>query len=307
MRPIAAALLLPLALVLLAAAPGLAQEGWSTLVPGLEYQEMVWELSETGFGVEIYALRVDPEVLHLKVLDARDFGTSRMTVEEMAQRTGALAVINGGYFDTADRPVGLVMRDGEVTSGLRRRNWGVLIIEEARARIVHTRRYQRRKSFIQALQTGPRLVVRGRETTLKQTFTRRSAVGIDRAGRVLLVVALTLEPEATTTLAELGAILRTPEAEGGLGCLEALSLDGGGSTQMVVSAGGNVKDVRGEWPVVTALGVFLPETELPAPEERPTIQQLPTKPVPQPSSEQTTPAPPSSPKPRFPSIFRHWE
>lgn len=298
------------ALLLLAFVPAKAQEGWVSLVAGLDYQTMVWELPETGFGVQLHVLRVDPEVVRLKVLDARDFGASRLTAKEIAERTGALAVLNGGYFDTSDRPVGLVIRDGEATSGLRRRDWGILILDDVRAHIVHTRNYQRRKTFTYALQTGPRLVVRGRETTLKQTFSRRSAVGLDRAGRMLLVVALTMEPEATTTLAELGAIMRIPEAEGGLGCVEALSLDGGGSTQLFISAGGSPIEVQGQWPVVTALGVFLPSVELPPEEQLPTIQQLPIAPAleaePPQAPEAETP-PESPPKSKWPSIFRQWE
>jgi uncharacterized protein YigE (DUF2233 family) len=299
----ALASLAAVALLLAPARQGRTQEGWQSLVAGLEFQTMVWELPETGFGVELHVLRVDPEVVRLKVLDARDFGTTRLTVKAMAERTGALAVINGGYFDTSDKPVGLVMREGEVTSGLRRRDWGVLLLNNARAHIVHSRNYQRRKSFTSALQTGPRLVVRGRETTLKQTFTRRSAVGIDRAGRIIIVVALTIEPEAQTTLAELGTIMRIPEAEGGLGCLEALSLDGGGSTQLVVNAGGVAFELPGEWPVATALGAFLPYVELPPQEGPPTIHQLPTE-----TSPQEAPTRPHGPRPpKLPSVFRQWE
>lgn len=293
-----------LALILAAPSQAPALQEWESLAAGIEYQHMAWELPETGFGVEFHVLRVDPEVLTLRVLDARDFGLTRMTVQEMAQRTGAMAVINGGYFDTSEQPVGLVLRDGQVTSGLRRRDWGVLVLDGSRARIVHTRSYQRRKSITQALQTGPRLVVRGQETTLKQTFTRRSAVGIDGAGRILLVAVQTIEPEASTTLAELGAILRTPESQGGLGCLEALSLDGGGSTQMVANVAGRLVDVPGQWPVVTALGVFYPAAELPSPEELPTIQQLPT----QVSPGEEAPSDSSPPgRKSIPSILQPWE
>ncbi len=288
-----------LGVLLLAAGPVRSQESWMSLVPGLEYRVVAWELPETGFGVDLHVLRADPEVVRLKVLDARDFGGLRMTAREFAFQTGAVAVINGGYFDTANRPVGLVMREGEVTSGLRRRDWGVFLVDDVRAWIVHTRQYQRRKTITQALQTGPPLVLRGRETTIKQTFRRRSAVGIDRAGRILLVVALTTVPDATMTLAELGAILRMPEAEGGLGCRDALSLDGGGSSQLVVNTGASFLEIPGEMPVVTAIGVFYPAAELPPAAEAPTIEQLPTSPVPSPRA--------TPPKRKRRSIFRPWE
>ncbi|MDV2495165.1 MAG: phosphodiester glycosidase family protein [bacterium] len=299
MRRTMVAVWVGLIVLLLAAGSVRSQESWMSLVPGLEYRVVAWELPETGFGVDLHVLRADPEVVRLKVLDARDFGGLRMTAREFAFQTGAVAVINGGYFDTANRPVGLVMREGEVTSGLRRRDWGVFLVDDVRAWIVHTRQYQRRKTITQALQTGPPLVLRGRETTIKQTFRRRSAVGIDRAGRILLVVALTTGPDATMTLAELGAILRMPEAEGGLGCRDALSLDGGGSSQLVVNTGASFLEVPGEMPVVTAIGVFYPAAELPPAAEAPTIEQLPTGPVPSPRA--------TPPKRRRRSIFRPWE
>lgn len=299
MRRTMVAVWVGLVVALLAAGSVRSQESWMSLVPGLEYRVVAWELPETGFGVDLHVLRADPEVVRLKVLDARDFGGLRMTAREFAFQTGAVAVINGGYFDTANRPVGLVMREGEVTSGLRRRDWGIFLVDDVRAWIVHTRQYQRRKTITQALQTGPPLVLRGRETTIKQTFRRRSAVGIDRAGRILLVVALTTVPDATMTLAELGAILRMPEAEGGLGCRDALSLDGGGSSQLVVNTGASFLEIPGEMPVVTAIGVFYPAAELPPAAEAPTIEQLPTSPVPSPRA--------TPPKRKRRSIFRPWE
>jgi exopolysaccharide biosynthesis protein len=265
--------------------------GWMSLTSGLEYQHLVWEMPETGSEVEIHALRADPEVVRIRVLDARDFGAQRLTAREFAEQTGALAVINGGYFDTRDLPVGLVIRDGQLTSGLRRRDWGVFIVEDLRARIVSTRRYRRRKTIQQALQTGPRLVVGGRETTLQRTFRRRSALGLDRSGRVILLVALVSEGVPDMTLAELGAILRLSEAEGGLSLKDALSLDGGGSSQLFVSAGGSLLDIPGQWPVVTALGVFVAAEERPPVLEGPTIEQLPTEPAPT----------------RPPRIFQPWE
>ncbi|MCH7769298.1 MAG: hypothetical protein IH828_10290 [Nitrospinae bacterium] len=89
--------LLGMVLLLLGAGSSRAQEGWVSLVPGLEYRVVAWELPETGFGADLQVLRADPEVVRLKVLDARDFGGARLTVREFANRTGALAVINGGF------------------------------------------------------------------------------------------------------------------------------------------------------------------------------------------------------------------
>jgi hypothetical protein len=82
----------------------------------------------------------------------------------------------------------------------------------------------------------------------------RTAVGIRADGRILLVTVDGRQPERSVgmTIAELAALLRE------LGAVEAINMDGGGSTTMVVR--GRVvngpSDLTGERPVGDALLVF---------------------------------------------------
>ena len=91
-----------------------------------------------------------------------------------------------------------------------------------RATLVHTRSYRPRRNTEFAIQAGPRLVVKGKALKLKAQYARRTALGIERGGRHVLLVVVQ-EAIKTETLAAL--MLK-------LGCHQALNLDGGSSTQL---------------------------------------------------------------------------
>jgi exopolysaccharide biosynthesis protein len=110
---------------------------------------------------------------------------------------------------------------------------------------------------------GPRLVRAGRPAPIGpeaggpgfvETRHPRTAVGICADGRILLVTVDGRQPERSVgmTIAELADLLRE------MGAVEAINMDGGGSTTMVV--GGRVvnspSDLTGERPVGDALLVL---------------------------------------------------
>jgi hypothetical protein len=110
---------------------------------------------------------------------------------------------------------------------------------------------------------GPRLIQAGRPAPLGpaaggpgfvEARHPRTAVGVRADGRVLLVAVDGRQPERSVgmTIPELAALMRE------LGAVEALNMDGGGSTTMV--AGGKVvnspSDLTGERPVGDALLVL---------------------------------------------------
>ena len=112
---------------------------------------------------------------------------------------------------------------------------------------------------------GPRLVRAGRPVVSADpriygpgfagTRHPRTAVGVRADGRVVLVAVDGRQPEKSVgmTIAELTALLRE------LGAVEALNMDGGGSTTMVVRdrVVNNPSDLAGERPVGDAILVFL--------------------------------------------------
>ena len=189
---------------------------WATLAPGAEH------------------LHVDDGNLDLFRFDSTRFRADvavpgaggPMTATELRTDCGAVLAVNGGFFDTEGRSLGLRIASGKVAVGLRPRvDWGVLLLSVGHAAIVHSRAYAPDPKTTGAIQVGPRLLVEGQPTPLKPQVARRTAVALDGSGAFLTIV-VTRAPVAAQDLA--AALAR-------LGFDSALLLDGGPSTQLSAS------------------------------------------------------------------------
>lgn len=247
----AALLLLLVLLPVRAAAEEHRTPSWTQLLPGLDAIRFSVETPETALTVTFIAVRLELRSYTLHVLDARDHERSAWTAKSAARASGALVTINGSFFDSNDIPLGLLVSEGHQKSPLRKVDWGVLSLREGKPRIVHTRDWKSDDDVTFAIQTGPRLVVAGKTLSLKPNLARRSAVCIDPRGRLLLVVT-----EGPLMLAELAEVLRRPTSEAGLGCRDAINLDGGSSTQLYFSLKGAPDGVVSSDKVPIVLGVF---------------------------------------------------
>ncbi len=197
-------------------------------------------------GPSGHRLRVDLSQARLQMLDARDHGQPALSAREFAERTGATAVFNASFFDVDGSPMGLLVVDGEERAKLRPVDWGVFALRGKEASIVHTRDWKGSKGVQQAFQVGPRLVVGGEVVPLKRQAARRTALCILRSGglEVMVVGSPVLASEFASFL----------QAEG---CVDALNLDGGPSSQLYVSRAGIVVDEPGGSPVPVAVGLFV--------------------------------------------------
>jgi exopolysaccharide biosynthesis protein len=227
-------------------------KSWKIMDEGFEVRSMQFQGLPFQSPFKIRALRVELDRFAVRVIDTRDFGVSRMDVKTMAQKAQAVAAINGGFFFPDYKPLGLLIVDGRETNPLRKADWGVFLVQNNVPKIVHTKEFLPDKNISQAIQVGPRLVVGGRELTLKKQIARRSAVGITYKNQVIL--ANTEETEAYAQ--DLARIFWLPEDDGGLGCRDALTLDGGPSAQMYVEYKSLKIDIPGKWSVPSGLGVF---------------------------------------------------
>ena len=220
---------------------------WRTLGPGVFHATL-----RLPGGAFAEAVRVDLRRARLEVLDARAEGTGRAPVRALRKRSGAIAAVNGGFFDEAGAPMGLVVAGGRETNSLRRADWGVFFVAEGRARIVHTRTFRAHPppKVEAALQAGPRLVVDGHPLKLKPQVARRTAICLRSEQEVVLLVTEAVEAEA------LARWLARGERDGGLGCREALNLDGGPSSQLSIQTQTLRLEVPGGSAVPNALAVF---------------------------------------------------
>lgn len=205
---------------------------WTQLGNGLESRTFTWR------GVEVHAFRALPSKIEVgtgALLDAPDW----------LRKERVRVAINGGYFDEHGKPLGLRVSKRTKSTRLRRADWGVFWIRKNRARIAHTRDYPSNIIPTEAIQCGPRLVVAGQTTDLKPQWSRRTGIGIDRHGRVVLAVS-----DGQLSLSDWAQVFASND---GLGCRDALNLDGGGSTQLAYSTAKRKGQVNGSWPVPDAI------------------------------------------------------
>ncbi len=211
--------------------------GWQTLENGLEVRTIT---HRSGLATQtITAVRAPAARVHIgseALLRAPDWNRAR----------GSVAAINGGYFDDQSHAIGLRIAQGKRTNKFyARANWGVFVIRDGRAFIAHTRDYKGSPRTREALQCGPRLVVNGKTTDLKPQSARRSGVGIQASGKIVLAVS-----DGALSFDDWAALWADRNR---LNCRDALNLDGGPSTQMSVVSARHPVTVRGGWPVPDAI------------------------------------------------------
>ncbi|MCC6673442.1 MAG: phosphodiester glycosidase family protein [Planctomycetes bacterium] len=214
-------------------------------------------------NVDVLEIELDPKRVRLEIAPAK--GLQRTS--QIASAAKALAAVNGGYFSKEGRPVGLLRSDGKpITPNDGERYGAIGIAADGKVRIEKPPMGDWPKMH-HALGAGP-MLVRGGKVDVSSGFGHekarhpRTAVGLTAKNRLLLVTVDGRAAEAAgMTCAELAACMLQ------LGCVDALNLDGGGSTTMWVRGephGGVVNhpsdnkrfDHQGERAVANAILVF---------------------------------------------------
>jgi uncharacterized protein YigE (DUF2233 family) len=147
-------------------------------------------------------------------------------------KRGALAGVNGGYFQPDHTPLGLVVRQGVQIHPLEKSRLlsGVLSVTPGAIAIQRAAAFKPSTAVREALQAGPFLIEGGKGIAgLNATKgAARTVVFQDAAGRAGFLIC------KSVSLAEMAAILATaaifPEGK----IVRALNLDGGSSTAMWV-------------------------------------------------------------------------
>ena len=218
---------------------------WQTVAPGVEMRTFRVAAPGTFSGTaEVVALRTDPSRIRVAHGQLRDVAAWRKDLK-------AVAVINGGFFDEDGKSLGLRVVNNKKTRPIHDANWGVFYIRKGKANILHTRDFKRTFTSLrliqQAVQCGPRLVVDGKTTDLKPQHARRSGIGVQRDGKVIIAIAD--GSLAFDSWAKLWA------SRDGLNCRDALNLDGGGSTALSLQTSKSNKEVSGAWPVPDVVAI----------------------------------------------------
>jgi hypothetical protein len=209
-------------------APSVPDTGWQVVRRGLE-RRVINTVDETGGGLSLYLLRIDPDYYSF---DVGYRPGDPQSLLKWSEETGAMVVVNGGFFTEDDVATGLIVTDG-VPSGSSYQGFGGMFSvdeEGAHLRSLQQQPYSESEVLKAALQSFPMLITPGGNIAYKYEKgekARRTVVAMDRDRRMMIIIS----PSAAFTLAEMGAYLASSD----LNLDSALNLDGGASTGLVLS------------------------------------------------------------------------
>jgi exopolysaccharide biosynthesis protein len=244
-------------LVLLVTLAASARAEWKILSaesePGrgeIEHRHVVVEDAAIGQRVAVDAAVFSAKSTALRVIDNAD----GQSLGAVMKREKSLCGVNGGYFDTAFKPIGLRVADGTTFSPLRRARLitGILLQSDRGIGAVRVSELSRTKKIIAAVQSGPFLVegnkrIRGLNNS---QLARRTFAGTATNDHAFLGVC------SDISLAELANMLATAPIVADSKIRRALNLDGGSSSAFwFAREDGNAFSIPGQKPVRDFVGI----------------------------------------------------
>jgi hypothetical protein len=218
-------------LILLIALVASARAEWKILSAesernhsGVEHRHVVVEDAAAGQRVTVDLGAFSAKSTALRVIDNPDGQSldARMKGEKFA------CGVNGGYFDTEFKPIGLRVADGTTFSPLRRARLitGILLQTDYGIGVIRVTEFSGTKKVIAAIQSGPVLVegnkrIRGLNDS---QVARRTFAGIATNDRAFLGFC------SDVSLAELANIVATTPIIAESKIRRAINLDGGSSS-----------------------------------------------------------------------------
>lgn len=202
-----------------------SSDGWEFIAPGLERRTIFPNGSLFG---QFVAVRIDPTLYRFRA--HYQPGEARSLSGWQDQYPDAAVIVNANFFEASHTITGLLIAEGQIFGQSYINRGGTFAVQNGmpllRSNI--TTPYQG-EPFEQAVQAFPMLIENGQivyQTALSERSSRRSAIGIDSAGRVIIIAT----PLLGLSLAELASALDSDE----LDLVHALNLDGGGSTMLAI-------------------------------------------------------------------------
>jgi exopolysaccharide biosynthesis protein len=190
----------------------------------IEHRHVVMEDAAAGQRVAVDVAVFPTRSTALRVIDNPD----GQSLGAVMKREKCVCGVNGGYFDTEFKPLGLRVADGTTFSPLRRARLitGILLQSDRGIDVVRVGEFPRTKKIIAAVQSGPFLVegnkrIRGLNNA---QLARRTFAGVVTNDRALLGVC------SGVSLAQLANILATVPIVADSKIRRAMNLDGGSSS-----------------------------------------------------------------------------
>jgi uncharacterized protein YigE (DUF2233 family) len=224
--------------------------GWQAGASGVELRRVRVTIAPERAEVPVTIARIDPARVRLRVAYTPD---KPLPLRAWFAAGHALAAINGSFFREDNQTAALLISDGAASGASYNGFGGMLAVAPGGGVSIQPLRdqpYDPSETLDQALQSFPMLVFPGGEVAQfddNGQRARRSAVAIDRGGRLLLIAC----PTSAFTLHELAEWLSRSD----LDIDRALNLDGGPSTGLFVRDGDLSEEIDSFGPLPIVLMV----------------------------------------------------
>jgi uncharacterized protein YigE (DUF2233 family) len=217
---------------------------------GIEHRHVVVEDAAAGRGVTVDVAVFSAKSTRLRVIDNPD----AQSLGAVMKREKCVCGVNGGYFDTEFKPIGLRIADHTTFSPLRRARLitGILLQSDRGIDVVRVGEFSQTKKIIAAVQSGPFLVegnkrIRGLNDS---QLARRTFAGIAINDRAFLGVC------SDVSLGQLANVLATTPIVPDSKIRSAMNLDGGSSSAFwFARADSSAFSIAGRKPVRDFVGI----------------------------------------------------
>jgi hypothetical protein len=230
---------------------------WKKVQDGLELRRMSLERSQPRQVVSVHLVRFDSQWMIPHIVYGRRYNLNGADVKTLAEKSGAVAAINGNYFDEKGKPLGYLKALAQKLNSRVSNSalfTGIFGVKNRQPFIVHRDRFDPQETD-EGLQAGPLLLSAGQPLNVTRGAdkrSRRALIGTDTSGRwIIAVVDSVLGGLAWAEIQELFA-----SAQWEIRAVELLNLDGGGSAQLYVKSAAVEEYVPGRSPVPVAVGFF---------------------------------------------------
>ncbi len=200
--------------------------GWQVIAPGLELGSVGPSAAPLG---QLWVLRIDPALYGFRVHDQ----TPQRLDSWQESLPEAVAFVNASFFTPEYDPIGLLVADGVARGTPMEGQGGSFVVRSGQPRILsNVYEPDLGANLEQVVQTFPLLLYSGQrlyKASAQERVTRRSVIAQDGQGRILIMAT----PLIGLSLDRLAQFL----LESDLGIVDALNLDGGGSTMLYVQTG----------------------------------------------------------------------
>ena len=230
---------------------------WKVIRKGTEFRKVSLERTEPYYLADLKMIRFDTRWIVPRVVRSAQFNLKGADVKTLAEKSGAVALINANYFDKEGKPLGFLKA---ATSNINLRiatnslYTGIFGVKNRLPFIIHRDDFSPEQAD-EGIQAGPLLLVRGTPLSVTRgagKLSRRSLIGIDKEQR--LIVAVTDGLLGGLSWIEVQEFFSSEQWQAQT--TDLLNLDGGGSAQLYVKGVQIEEHVPGSAHVPVAVGFF---------------------------------------------------